>query len=394
MAYVPVKVYRKNEIRRFLLEGGESKRFSFQNLLNQIQQVYPGLVSCVQVTWMDTDGDRVVMSTDMELVDAIKSLPADNQMLRLHLVETGVLGVAPQPQPEKPTEVPQQAAEPAAEQPDSQEQEPIDVDPTRHRHVYCNGCRGSIWGIRYKCLTCPDYDLCQECTQKALHDEHPMIRIASPRDKSWKPAFFAAQGPFPMGPPGPMGPAGPFPMGPGFFHGGHRGFHHGGPRGHGGHHHHHRGRGRPEWSRCPGRFQEEMRPEQPAGQEPQEQPNQPMGFNSQDLARDLNETLSSVLSAFGIAVATPPEATATPKPTETTTTSTTATANGASASASASASAPAPAPAHPDPKIAAALNYMLAMGYKNDGGWLTKLLEEKRGDVSAVLDILHPTQGH
>lgn len=50
-----------------------------------------------------------------------------------------------------------------------------------HANVICDGCDKEIYGYRYKCLECADYDLCNECQPK-LHNHHLMIRIADPSD--------------------------------------------------------------------------------------------------------------------------------------------------------------------------------------------------------------------
>lgn len=37
------------------------------------------------------------------------------------------------------------------------------------------------------------------------------------------------------------------------------------------------------------------------------------------------------------------------------------------------------------------LTQLRSMGYEDEGGWLTELVKAKGGDISKVLDALHPT---
>jgi thioredoxin len=48
---------------------------------------------------------------------------------------------------------------------------PVDASkpPTVH-NALCNVCQNQIVGIRYKCKTCPDYDMCEQCKAKSTHD--------------------------------------------------------------------------------------------------------------------------------------------------------------------------------------------------------------------------------
>lgn len=50
-----------------------------------------------------------------------------------------------------------------------------------HANVICDGCDKEIFGYRYKCLECHDFDLCMVC-EPHQHAQHLMIRIANPND--------------------------------------------------------------------------------------------------------------------------------------------------------------------------------------------------------------------
>lgn len=50
-----------------------------------------------------------------------------------------------------------------------------------HKNVFCNECGEEIKGIRYKCLQCKDFNLCEICENNYNHDiKHIMISIITP----------------------------------------------------------------------------------------------------------------------------------------------------------------------------------------------------------------------
>ena len=49
---------------------------------------------------------------------------------------------------------------------------------------------------------------------------------------------------------------------------------------------------------------------------------------------------------------------------------------------------------HPNPKIQNAVEAMMAMGFTNEGSWLTHLLVAQNGDIDKALDVIHPVRRH
>jgi len=58
---------------------------------------------------------------------------------------------------------------------------PRSVHPSEIAHpAVCDECKNRIKGIRHKCLTCPDYDLCDGCFNQKLHSQHNFQTIERP----------------------------------------------------------------------------------------------------------------------------------------------------------------------------------------------------------------------
>ena len=49
-----------------------------------------------------------------------------------------------------------------------------------HPHYICDGCQmNPIIGVRYKCVVCNDFDLCEKCEAKGEHP-HALLKIRHP----------------------------------------------------------------------------------------------------------------------------------------------------------------------------------------------------------------------
>merc|ERR1712047_153422 len=141
----------EQETRRFQVD--KEVAGSLVYLKQKIAAIFPELRRCEPVlSWVDEDGDEVVVTSDEELQVALTALTGPVYKLKVKLGDKakdgGNSGMARSAQV--------------------------------HWGVVCDGCDGPVVGPRHKCLVCPDYDLCATCEARGLHVHHKMIRLPAP----------------------------------------------------------------------------------------------------------------------------------------------------------------------------------------------------------------------
>ncbi|XP_036169998.1 sequestosome-1 isoform X2 [Myotis myotis] len=127
-----------------------------ERLLSRVASLFPALrPGSFQAHYRDEDGDLVAFSSDEELTMAMAYVKDD--LFRIYIKERKECRRDHRP-------------------PCAQEAPRNMVHP----NVICDGCNGPVVGTRYKCSVCPDYDLCAGCEGKGMHREHSKLAFPSP----------------------------------------------------------------------------------------------------------------------------------------------------------------------------------------------------------------------
>ncbi|XP_051921489.1 sequestosome-1 [Hippocampus zosterae] len=164
-AYLLGKEESVREIRRFLV--GQDAVGSFEHLCDKTCQIFSGLKkTAFNMYYKDCEGDLVAFSSDDELAMGVACMKDD--VFRVFIKEKR----------EHRRDFPIQAFPPnafaAAAAPPPPHLGGV------HPNVTCDGCEGPVAGVRFKCSVCPDYDLCSACQVQGKHTEHPLLPIWHP----------------------------------------------------------------------------------------------------------------------------------------------------------------------------------------------------------------------
>merc|ERR1712107_270090 len=140
------------EARRFTVDKDVGTNFTF--LQEKLKDVFPHLKNrTFIITWRDGEGDSVTVASDEELIIALTEMTGPVYKINIFIKD-------------KQDQIPNTRS-----------------DLHVHSGVVCDGCDGQVAGNRYKCLVCPDFDLCMTCEYQGTYPHHKMVRLAEPRSK-------------------------------------------------------------------------------------------------------------------------------------------------------------------------------------------------------------------
>lgn len=165
----PVKTYNiklnlRDGFRRIQLH-----QCSFNALQQAIIKLYPDFRGG-HCFYRDDEGDKIMFETDAEMLAMFHLIEANNKW---------------KPESDDTAKIIVEEFEKASTDTPKLDQTPQtnknnNNNKVLHPHIICDGCDGSVIGHRYKCLVCPDFDLCERCEHTGLHTQHAMMRLVTP----------------------------------------------------------------------------------------------------------------------------------------------------------------------------------------------------------------------
>jgi len=158
---ISIKLSYEGELRRAAISRS---CFTYDSLTNFAMRLFPVLNNerKISFSWIDDDGDKITMSSNEELLEALRIGCGDNSgLLRFEVNQNHDDAYdAPKISPESPATK--------------------SASTALHKGVSCDECYISpIVGIRYKCTIRHDYDLCESCEAKRVQP-YPMIKCYAP----------------------------------------------------------------------------------------------------------------------------------------------------------------------------------------------------------------------
>lgn len=152
-----LKLSFNNEVRRISTTGD----ITYDQLLDNARSLFPSLheASTIQLSWKDDEDDQVFVSSDLELLEALRMMKSGTKGYLRFDIQAKV-------------DVPKDQATRGA---------PV---PGRHVGVSCSQCsQDPITGIRYKCSVRDDFNICGACEAKTVQP-FPMIKFYVPHPDS------------------------------------------------------------------------------------------------------------------------------------------------------------------------------------------------------------------
>ncbi|XP_012235589.1 sequestosome-1 isoform X2 [Linepithema humile] len=139
------------EVRRFGIDADVATNFVY--LQEKLRNIFPNLRGKnFIITWKDEENETITISTNEELEIALTEMSIKNDVYKFYIIL-------------------------------QYERDSMDmskIEKILHPGVICDVCDKDIHGFRFKCMQCPDYDLCTECMAHGNHPEHYMVRMTEP----------------------------------------------------------------------------------------------------------------------------------------------------------------------------------------------------------------------